>query len=89
MEPKLSDIMLSLSDMKNQVTNLSNRLDLLTPTPTKSIFEQSPIDKKEFERAMENLDIDSNASAPFGLGHLPSFGFRLRPSFLAFFALLA
>ena len=60
MEPKLSDIMLSLSDMKNQVTNLSNRLDLLTPTPTKSIFEQSPIGTKAFERAMENLDIDSD-----------------------------
>ena len=60
MEPKLSDIMLSLSDMKNQVTNLSNRLDQLTPTPTKSIFEQSPIGTKAFERAMENLDIDSD-----------------------------
>ena len=60
MEPKLSDIMLSLSDMKNQVTNLSNRLDLLTPTPTKSIFEQSPIGTKAFERAMENLDIESD-----------------------------
>ena len=60
MEPKLSDIMLSLSDMKNQVTNLSNRLDLLAPTPTKSIFEQSHIGTKAFERAMENLDIDSD-----------------------------
>ena len=60
MEPKLSDIMLLLSDMKNQVTNLSNRLDLLTPTPTMSIFEQSPIGTKAFERAMENLDNDSD-----------------------------
>ena len=62
MEPKLSDIMLSISDMNNQVTNFSNRLDLLTysPTPTKSIFEQSPIVTKAFERAMENLDIDSD-----------------------------
>ena len=58
MEPKLSDIMLSLSDIKNQVTNLRNCLDLLTPTPTKSIFEQSLIGTKAFERAMENLDID-------------------------------
>ena len=58
MEPKLSDIMLSLSDKKSQVTNLSNRLDLISPTPTKSVFEQPPIGTKAFERAMENLDID-------------------------------
>ena len=30
-----------------------------TPTPTKSIFDQSP-GTKAFERAMENLDIDSD-----------------------------
>jgi hypothetical protein len=55
-EPKLSDIMDSLSDMKNQVTNLSKRLDLISPA--KFSYEQSPTATKAFERAMENLDID-------------------------------
>ena len=60
-EPKLSDILLSLSEVKDQVTNLRKRIDLISPTPTKSIFEQSP-GTKAFERAMENLDLDSDYS---------------------------
>jgi hypothetical protein len=57
-ETRLLSIVLSLSDVKNQVTNLSKRLDLISPT--KSLYEQSPIGTIAFERAMENLDIDSD-----------------------------
>jgi hypothetical protein len=59
-EPKLIDILLSLSELKEQVTTLRKRIDQISPTPTKSLFEQSPIGTKAFERAMENLDIDSD-----------------------------
>jgi hypothetical protein len=57
-EPNLSDILLSVSDVKNQVTILSKRLDLISPT--KSSYEHSPLGTRAFERAMENLDIDSD-----------------------------
>ena len=59
-EPTLSDMLLSLSEVKDQVTTLRKRIDQITPTPTKSIFEQSPMGAKAFERAMENLDLDSD-----------------------------
>ena len=58
-EPKLSDIMLSLSEVKEQVTTLRKRIDQISPPSTKSIFDQSP-GTKAFDRAMENLDIDSD-----------------------------
>ena len=64
-EPKISDIMLSLSEMKEQVTTLRKRIDQIsptptpTPTPTKSSFDQSP-GIKAFQRVMEHLDIDSD-----------------------------
>lgn len=57
-EPNLSDVLLSLSEMKNQVTSLSKRLDLISPV--KSTLEPSTLGTKAFERAMENLDIDSD-----------------------------
>jgi hypothetical protein len=57
-EPNLSDVLLSLSEMKNQVTILSKRLDLISPV--KSTLEPSTLGTKAFERAMENLDIDSD-----------------------------
>ena len=59
MEEKLSDILLSLSEVKDQVTTLRKRIDQMSPTPTKSIFEHFP-GTKAFERAMENLDLDSD-----------------------------
>jgi hypothetical protein len=60
-EPKLIDILLSLSEVKEQVTTLRKRIDQISPTLTKSLFEQSPFfGTKAFERAMENLDIDSD-----------------------------
>jgi hypothetical protein len=45
-EPKLSDIMLSLSEVKEQGTTLRKRIDQIFPTRTKSIFEQSPVGTK-------------------------------------------
>ena len=59
-EPTLSDILLSLSEVKDQVTTLRKRIDQISPTRTKSTFEQSPMGTKAFERAMENLDLDSD-----------------------------
>jgi nucleosome binding factor SPN SPT16 subunit len=58
-EPKLSDIMLSLPEVKEQVTTLRKRIDQISPTSTEIIFDQSH-GTKAFERAMENLDIDSD-----------------------------
>jgi hypothetical protein len=48
-KPKLIDILLSLSEVKEQVTTLRKRIDQISPTPTKSPFEQSP---KAFERGI-------------------------------------
>ena len=63
-EHKLSDIMDTLSVMKIDFSNMNKRLDELTPVKTN--FEQSPIGTKAFDRAMENLDIDTGdiASLP-------------------------
>ena len=57
-EPNLSDVLLSLSEMKNQVTSLSKRLDLISPM--KSTLESSTLGSKAFDRAMETLDIDAD-----------------------------
>jgi hypothetical protein len=57
-EPKLSDVTLFFSDVKYQVAHLSKRLEIISPT--KSTYEQSPIGTKAFERAMENLGMNSD-----------------------------
>ena len=57
-EPNLSDILLSVSDVKKQVTILTKSLDLISPI--KSSYEHSSLGTRAFERAMDNLDIDSD-----------------------------
>ena len=58
-EPKLSDIMLSLSEVKEQVTTLRNRIDQISPTSTKSIFESDDLPERNprrstiYERSMK------------------------------------
>ena len=58
-EPKLSDIMLSLSEVKEQVTTLKNRIDQISPSSTKSIFdlddlpERNPRRSTIYERSMK------------------------------------
>ena len=54
---KLSDIMDTLSVMKFDFSKINKRLGQLTPV--KSNVEQTPIGQKAFDRAMDNLDIDT------------------------------
>ena len=57
-DQQLSDIMETLSAIKNEFASINKRLDLITPT--KPVYDPTPIGTKAFDMAMQNLEIDND-----------------------------